>query len=108
MVEIRTREIKPGTVVVSVDGTLDLESAPALRERLHSTIQNGGTNIVVDLVGVDAIDSTALGALISGLKAARKNGGNLRISRPGERVQAMLELTGLDRVFKPEDTPSDG
>ena len=105
MVEIRTREVEPGTVVVSVDGTLDLDAAPTLRESLHSTIQNGGTNLVVDLVGVDVIDSTALGALISGLKAARKNGGNLRIAGPGEKVQAMLELTGLDRVFKPEDTP---
>lgn len=103
MVEIRTREIKPGTVVVAIDGTLDLEAAPTLRESLHSTIQNGGTNLVIDLAGVDAIDSTALGALISGLKAARKSGGNLRIASPGQRVQAMLELTGLDRVFKPED-----
>lgn len=105
MVEIRTREIRPGTVVVSIDGTLDLDAAPTLRESLHSAIQNGGTNLVVDLVGVNAIDSTALGALISGLKAARKNGGNLRIASPGDKVQTMLELTGLDRVFKPEDGP---
>lgn len=91
--------------MVSVDGTLDLEAAPTLRDSLHSTIQSGGTNLVIDLGGVDVIDSTALGALISGLKAARKNGGNLRIAGPGERVKVMLELTGLDRIFKPEDAP---
>lgn len=60
--------------------------------------------MVVDLSGLDAIDSSGLGALISGLKAARQSGGDLRISGAGEQVSAVLELTNLNRVLKAHES----
>ncbi len=51
-----------------------MTSARMLREELHALIENGDTRLVVDLSGVEFIDSSGLGALISGLKAARKAG----------------------------------
>lgn len=87
------------------DGPLDTVSAPVIRERLHAVVQAGQTRLVVDLSGVDAIDSAGLGALISGLKAARKNGGDLRIVKPNESVQVMLELTSLSVVLRTYDSP---
>jgi anti-anti-sigma factor len=74
--------------------------APELREQLHALIRAGNTRVVVDLSGVDSIDSSGLGALISGLKAARQSGGDLRIAAPGEQATAVLELTNLNRVLK--------
>ncbi len=59
---------------------------------------------MVDLSGVETIDSSGLGALISGLKAARQSGGDLRISEPGEQALAVLELTNLNRVLKSYDS----
>ncbi|MBU3752095.1 MAG: STAS domain-containing protein [Mycobacterium sp.] len=76
-----------------------MNAAPALREQLSRLVQEGNSRIVVDLAAVDAVDSSALGALISGLKAARQAGGDLRLAAPGRQVRAVLELTNLSRVL---------
>ena len=104
MVEISTHALASGVVVVVPEGILDLEAAPALREALEAAFRDGATQLVVDLTKVEAIDSVGLGGLISGLKTARKNGGDLRIANPGERVKAILKLASLDRFFKSPDT----
>lgn len=101
---LRIRTTQNGVVVVVVDGPLDLDASPALRETLNAVVSGGTARIVVDMSGVDTIDSTALSVLISGLKAARKNGGDLRIASPSERVITLLKLAGLDRIFNSEDT----
>jgi anti-anti-sigma factor len=80
-------------------------AAPDLREQLHELVRAGNTRLVVDLSAVETIDSSGLGALISGLKAARQGGGDLRISAPSEQAVAVLELTNLDRVLKIADSP---
>lgn len=100
MAEWPTRTAPNGALVVRPRGRLNMIAAPALREQLHGLIQNGHDRLVVDLSGVDAIDSSGLGAMISGLKAARQAGGDMRIAAPGAQVQAVLELTNLDRVLK--------
>ena len=79
----------------------------ALREQLRALIQGGNAELVVDLSAVDAIDSSGLGALISGLKAARQSGGDLRIAAPCAQVTAVLELTNLNRVLKSVESPDD-
>jgi anti-sigma B factor antagonist len=56
---------------------------------------------VVDLSGVEFIDSSGLGALIGELKKARQAGGDLRISGVTDQVATVLRLTNLDRVLRP-------
>ncbi|WP_371259213.1 STAS domain-containing protein [Mycobacterium sp. GA-1285] len=79
-------------------------AAPALRKELHSLIQGGNTRLVVDLSGTEFIDSSGLGALISGLKLARQAGGDLRIAAPTTQVETVLSLTNLDRVLRAHPT----
>lgn len=104
MVDCPTKAIESGVVVVSPEGRLNMTAAPGLREQLHGLVRDGHSRLVVDLTGVDSIDSSGLGALISGLKAARQAGGDLRIAAPGEQVTAVLELTNLNRVLKSYDS----
>ena len=100
MVDCPTRSSSTGAVVVLPAGRLNMTAAPALREQLHGLVKSGHVRLVVDLSGVESIDSSGLGALISGLKAARQAGGDLRIAAPAEQVTAVLELTNLNRVLK--------
>jgi len=100
MDEYPTRATATGAVVVGAKGRLNMTAAPALREQLRTLVQSGENRLVVDLSGVDAIDSSGLGALISGLKAARQSGGDLRIAAPCAQVTAVLELANLNRVLK--------
>ena len=93
-----------GAAVVRLVGRLDLVSAAEVKQRLTRAIVEGHRRLVVDLGEVTFIDSSGLGALIGGLKAARLAGGNLRIARPGSQVRLTLELTTLDQVLHPYPT----
>jgi anti-sigma B factor antagonist len=90
-----------GVAVLAVRGELDLDGAPHLRLALVEAIdENPGRRVVVDLEGVDFIDSAGLGVLVGGLKRARSNDGDLALVTTGRSVMKVLELTGLTRVFE--------
>ena len=73
--------------------------ATSLHEKLHELIHNGTRSVVVDLKDVDGMHSSGLGILIGGLSALRKSGGDLRLSSVTEKIDEVLRLTNLDRVF---------
>lgn len=79
-------------------------AAPAVREAVTKIVDSGRSRIAVDLSGVDFIDSSGLGALISGLKSTRQAGGDLRIAGANDQVKLVLSLTNLERVLTPYDT----
>ncbi len=90
--------------IVAPRGRLDLASAPAFREQVKRLLDSGAVRLIVDLGEVAFIDSSGLGAIIAGLKAARQAGGDLRIARPSQQVLLVLDLTSLDRVLRPYGT----
>jgi anti-sigma B factor antagonist len=61
---------------------------------------------------VTSFDSSALGALIGGLKTTRQAGGDLRLCSPTEQVNLVLRLTNMERVLichdKAEEAFSNG
>jgi anti-sigma B factor antagonist len=99
-VDVTVEPREPGTAVVRLSGRLDLLSAGAVKERLASAVAGGHPRLVVDLGAVPFVDSSGLGALIGGLKAARLAGGDLRLARPAEQAAMILELTNLSRVLR--------
>lgn len=56
-------------------------------------------NIVVDLSGVTFLDSTALAALVQGMKHCRQQNGNLHLAGLQPSVKLIIELTRLDKAF---------
>ena len=93
------KDLGGGVAVLSLDGRLNMVSAARLREAVTSTVAKGHVRIAVDLANVDFMDSSGLGALISGLKTARQAGGDLRIAAPSEQVKLVLQLTNMERVL---------
>ncbi|OBK71972.1 STAS domain-containing protein [Mycobacterium sp. 1274761.0] len=100
MGQYETRATHSGALVIKPEGRLNMVAAPGLRKELHTLVEKGNSRIVVDLSGTEFIDSSGLGALISGLKAARQAGGDLRIAAPTRQVTTVLELTNLNRVLR--------
>ena len=107
LTEFPIRTAPSGAVVVCPTGRLNMAVAPAFRTQLRTLVASGSARVVVDLSGIESIDSSGLGALISGLKAARLVGGDLRIAAPPAQVKAVLELTNLDRVLQFHDLADD-
>lgn len=96
-----TIEHGSGSVATArLQGRLDFQTAPEVRQELLSTVEAGWIRLVVDLGAVDFVDSSGLGALIGGLKAARAAGGDLRLAAVPEQARVVLSLTTLDRMFK--------
>ncbi len=93
-----------GVIVLRPEGRLDLATAGELKERVAATVSGSQARLVIDLADVSFIDSSGLGALISGLKSARLAGGDLRIANPGEQARLILQLTALERVIRPYPT----
>ena len=103
MSHYETRTVGTSTVVQPT-GRLNMVAAPRLREQLRDLVEKGSHRLVVDLSTTEFIDSSGLGALVSGLKAARQAGGDLRIASPTTQVQSVLALTRLDRVLATHDS----
>jgi len=99
-----THKSGPDVTVIQPTGQLNMVGASTLRKQLQEIVDNGGNRIVVDLSTTEFIDSSGLGALISGLKMARQAGGDLRITATPPQVCTVLELTNLNRVLPTYDS----
>ncbi|HWJ11490.1 MAG TPA: STAS domain-containing protein [Nocardioides sp.] len=105
--ELARSEPVDGAVVLSAAGRLNLTTAPQLRRTVDEAVTEGRARVVLDLTDVVFIDSSGLGAIVGGLKAARQAGGDLRIAGAGEQVRTVLGLTNLDRVLRPHVSVAD-
>ena len=79
--------------IVSVD------DCAVLRERVGNMLP-GTPNIVVNLEGVDYVDSEGVGMLVGLLVSARNRAGELKLASPCQRVTDLLRRTSLDTVFR--------
>jgi anti-sigma B factor antagonist len=103
-----TVDHRPGGIaVVRPLGRLDVYSAAELRPQLIALVAAGHSRLVVDLTGVAFLDSSGVGALISGLKAARAAGGGLRIVSPHEQAHVVLRMAMLHQVLPPYATEAE-
>lgn len=96
-IETETREGK--TLLTLKEERLDAANSGEVREIILSLLEKGGQQLVVDLSGVNFIDSSGLGALLSGYKSANLRSSAFILSGLKPRVQSMFELTRLHRVF---------
>ena len=83
------------SVVVTVRGTLDLDTAPVLRTTMDQIVDRPHPRIVVDLSGVEFCDSTGLSAFVVGHHQAAASGGWVRLAAPGEWLHGLLRTVGL-------------
>ena len=89
----------PGFTVVEVRGEIDVYTAPKLREKLISLVEEGSYQLIVDMEGVEFLDSTGLGVLVGGLKRVRAHDGWIDLVCSQSRILRIFKITGLNKVF---------
>lgn len=100
--------IRPdGVAVLVAEGRINLVTATAVRREVQRVVDEGHARLALDLSRVEFIDSSGLGALVSGLKTARTAGGDLRLVAATEQVAGVLRLTNLDRILRVYPGPDD-
>ena len=94
--EVTTRERSGGGFQVELAGELDLATAPKLEDELRRVEERAPGLIVIDLQGLEFMDSSGLRALLAADARAREGGRRLVLVRGDERVQRVLRITRLD------------
>jgi anti-sigma B factor antagonist len=98
---------KDGVSIVTLNGDVDLESSPIAREVLLAAAAKK-TAVLVDLAGVDYIDSSGIASLVETLQATKSNGSGFGLVQVSEAALRVLELARLDKVFAIYPTIEDG
>ena len=94
--EIVATDVPGGVTVLSVSGEIDMTTAPRLRgELVRAATERTPPRIVLDLCGVDLLDTTGIAAIVEGVKRCRLGGGALALARSEPQVRRELELTGI-------------
>jgi anti-sigma B factor antagonist len=89
-----------GSVVIELKGNvMGGPSTEEFSDLLHSLVDDGKTNVIVDLGKVKFMNSSGLGMLIGGLTTLKKAGGDLRICRADKKIESLLVVTKLITVF---------
>ena len=73
-------------------------------EQLKQAIARGERKVVLDLGGVEWMNSSGLGLLISGLTTLRNAGGEMKLARSTDKIQSLLVITKLNTVFESHET----
>jgi anti-sigma B factor antagonist len=70
-----------------------------LRDAVRNLIADGKKKIILNLAGVDYIDSSGVGELVSSYTTVRNAGGELKLLNLTQKVQDVLYVTKLYTVF---------
>jgi len=98
--KLNLEKINTCTVLFIQEERIDAHNSGELKETILHLIEQGETNIIVQLEKVRFIDSSGLGALLSGHKNAAAKFGKLALVNIQQQVLSMFELTRLNRVFE--------
>jgi anti-sigma B factor antagonist len=87
------------STVFALSGTLDLATSPAVRAALVDAAGGGSHDMIIDLTGLEFLDSTGLGALIGAQRRALEQLGRVRLIVAEGAISRLLNITGLVRIF---------
>ncbi len=89
-------ELRQDALVLTVNGEVDLATAPVL----DAAIADAWTPpqpLIIDATELPFMDSTGLGVLVKAALRARDEGGQIAMAAVGSRVHKVLAITGLDQ-----------
>ncbi len=84
--------------VISVQGEVDLHTAPRVQYAIERAADADGT-VILDMRGVAFMDSTALSALMRAKDSLQKQGKSLRLAAPSKPVERIFSVTGFGDYF---------
>jgi anti-sigma B factor antagonist len=98
--DLTEQDLDGSGVVIRVEGEIHATTAPAFSEQLNDAIARGRTRVVLDLTGVEFIDSTGLSVLLNGLRRVTRVRGAMLIACANPTVLRLFEITKLDSTFE--------
>ena len=98
--QITTREFDR-VIVVDAVGKLTLsDSRTQLRDLIHVLSGTGHKRFLLNLAGVDYVDSDGMGELVRCFTTVRQRGGEMKLVQVNKRVADLLQITRLNTLFE--------
>ncbi len=98
--KLATRDVE-GIQIVDLDGRIIAgDAAGSVREKVHEIARGEHRNVILNLKGVDYIDSSGLGTLVAAHSTLSNAGGGLALLNLSKRSAELLILTKLSTVFR--------
>ncbi len=91
--------------LITVTGRIDGSNASELESTFKELADNGRYRLVTDLSGIEYMASAGLRTLVAALRECKKHRGDVRIAKPSERMEEVLNLAGLNTIFTVYDDP---
>lgn len=95
-----TEQIR-GALVVKLYGEIDQHCVSEIRDDIDRQIAIRNINsLIVDLGGVEFMDSSGIGMIMGRYKNMVSRGGKMMLVRPQPQVDKVLELSGIKKLFE--------
>ncbi|HTP20944.1 MAG TPA: STAS domain-containing protein [Solirubrobacteraceae bacterium] len=92
---------------LTVTGELDLVSSPVLEREIERANGLDTDLILLDLRGLEFMDSTGLHLLVKAHQSAEQAGHRLALTKGSEQVQRLLDLTGVGELVRIVESPEE-
>jgi anti-anti-sigma factor len=103
LAEFTSTQTRPdGGCTITVNGEVDIATVEEFLDAAEECISGGSKAIVIDLGGVEFIDSSGLGALVRIRNRARQHGADVTLAHVPAPVHRVLEVSGLLDAFGTE------
>ena len=96
---VETEILPEGIALILLHGEADVHTCPRVKQAIGELLDRGSLQLVVNLEGLEFLDSTALGVLIGSLRRARDRNGDLKLVCENPRILRILEVAGVKRLF---------
>lgn len=101
--KITARQVE-GVTILDVNGRITLgKETGTLRDAVRDLVAQGKKKILLNLAGVDYLDSTGVGELVGSYTTVRNGGGELKLLNLTQKVHDVLHVTKLYTVFDVKD-----
>ncbi len=98
-------KIEDHVAVLSLSGKMmGGPETTALHDHIRSLLNDGIRKVVIDLSGVKWINSSGLGVLMAAMTSIKSEGGLMKLACVTEKVQSLLMITQLMRIFETFET----
>ena len=98
------KRIDGDVAVVEVVGDVDMYTSPKLRDALSSFTRGKVRRIIVNLAGVEFMDSSGIATIVQAYKEIRPRGGEVCLASPAGNVLRVFELSNLTSLFPVYDS----
>jgi anti-sigma B factor antagonist len=75
-----------------------------LRQQFQDVVDAGHKRIILNLAGVDYVDSAGLGTLVAGSSSIRRAGGDLKLVNLTDRIRGLIQITRLSTLLEVHDS----